>query len=111
MCVLCGEFVAGAHWTDGHLEDATRSPDARTGDYDRERRRERIRRAELANKVLRLYGLRVSDWNGGKYVLRDLKGRSELVGDLGALWPAAAKIIGRTPDPLDPTLLEALNGG
>jgi hypothetical protein len=33
----------------------------------------------------------------------------ELVQDLGALWPAVAKLAGRPPDPLDPTLQEALS--
>jgi hypothetical protein len=41
--------------------------------------------------------------------VRDRKGRSEIVQDLGILWPAAAKLAGRTPDPLDPALCEALS--
>lgn len=110
MCVLCGEFVAQAHWTDRHIEDAARTLGAESGDYQRDRRRDRIRRVELSNEVLRHYGLRVSDWNGSKYVLRDLKGRQELVQDLGSLWPAAARLAGRPPDPLDPALLGALSG-
>ena len=110
MCVLCGEFVADVHWSDHGLEAAARAPEANPGDYDRDRRRDRIHRAGLANKVLRLYGLRVSDWNGGRYVLRDPKGRSALVADLGTLWPAAEKLTGRTPDPLDPALLQTLRG-
>ena len=110
MCVLCGEFVAQPHWTDRHVEDAARSSEADLGDYHRDRRRDRIRRVDLANEVLGHYGLRVSDWNGSKYLLRDLKGRQELVQDLGAMWPAVAKLSGRAPDPLDPALLETLNG-
>ncbi|MGB3683709.1 MAG: hypothetical protein WA990_14615 [Rubrobacteraceae bacterium] len=104
MCVLCGEFVSQPHWTDRHVEDAARSRAVETGDYQRDRRRDRIHRASLANEVLRNYGLKVSDWDGSKYVLRDLKGRSELVQDLGGLWPAAARLCGRTLDPLDPAL-------
>ena len=109
MCVLCGEFVAQAHWTDRHVEDRARAADADGFDYHRERRRDRTRRAALANEVLRQYGLRVADWNGSKYLLSDRKGRSELVQDLGSLWPAAAKLAGRTPDPLDPALCGALS--
>lgn len=107
--MLCGEFVAQAHWTDRHIEDAARTLGAESGDYQRDRRRDRIRRVELSNEVLRHYGLRVSDWNGSKYVLRDLKGRQELVQDLGSLWPAAARLAGRPPDPLDPALLGVLS--
>lgn len=108
MCVLCGEFVSQPHWTDRHVEDAARSTDAEAGDYQRDRRRDRIHRATLVNGVLRNYGLKVSDWDGSKYVLRDLKGRSELVQDLGSLWPAAAKLCGQKLDPLDPKLLERI---
>jgi hypothetical protein len=111
MCVLCGQdFVAQAHWTDRHVEDRARAsgPRADPVEYQRDRRRDRGHRVVLTNEVLHHYGLRVEDWSGSKYVLRDRKGRSELVQDLGSLWPAAAKLAGRTPDPLDPTLCEAL---
>jgi hypothetical protein len=94
MCVLCGQdFVAQVHWTDRHVEDRARASGT-----------------ALTNEVLRHYGLRVEDWGGSKYVLRDHKGRTELVQHLGALWPAAAKLAGRTPDPLDPDLFKALSG-
>jgi hypothetical protein len=112
MCVLCGQdFVAQAHWTDRHVEDRARAsgPGADPVGYQRDRRRDRGHRVVLTNEVLRHYGLRVEDWSGSKYVLRDRKGRSELVQDLGSLWPAAAKLAGRTPDPLDPALCEALS--
>jgi len=62
----------------------------------------------LANEVLRHYGLKAEDWSGSKYLLRDRKGRSELVQNLGALWPAAERLAGRATDPLDLTLQEAL---
>ena len=94
---------------------ARRGPGARVRsradpvEYQRDRRRDRGHRVVLTNEVLRHYGLRVEDWSGSKYVLRDRKGRSELVQDLGSLWPAAAKLAGRTPDPLDPALCEALS--
>jgi hypothetical protein len=39
----------------------------------------------LINEVLRHYDLRVEDWCGSKYVLRDHKRSSELVQDLGSL--------------------------
>ncbi|MCA3748156.1 MAG: hypothetical protein IN808_03340 [Rubrobacter sp.] len=110
MCVLCGEFVSQPHWTERHVEDAARAPGAEPGDYHRERRRERIGRARLASEVLSYYGLKVEDWSGSKYLLRDRKGRQELVQDLGSLWPAAEKLSGRAPDPLDPALLESLDG-
>jgi hypothetical protein len=110
MCVLCGEFVTRIHWTEKHAEDRARaSTDAGAKDESRRnRRRERTRRATVTNQVLRHYGLNVSDWSGTKYILRDGKGRSELVQDLGSLWPVAQKLTGRLLDPLDPALHAAL---
>ena len=112
MCVLCGEFVSQVHWTERHLEDRARAggPTKAWGGYHRARRRDRLHRAKVANEVLRHYGLKVSDWAGSKYLLRDKKGRSELVQDLGSLWPAAQKLAGRPLDPLDPALHAALHG-
>ncbi len=110
MCVLCGEFVSQAHWTERHIEDKARAagPTGTWGDYHRFRRRDRLHRTKVANEVLRHYGLRISDWAGSKYLLRDKKGRSELVQDLGSMWPAAQRLAGRPLDPLDPALQAAL---
>ena len=109
MCILCGEFVE-PHWTDRHVADAASLSGPETGGYHRDRRRDRLYRASLANEVLGFYGLRAADWNGSKYLLKDGKGRSELAQDLGSLWPAAEKLAGRAPDPLDPALLKKLSG-
>jgi len=108
VCVLCGrDFVSGVHWADRRPgEDGAADP----GERHRERRRDRGRKAALANEVLRFYGLKVEDWGGSKYLVRDRKGRSELVDDLGSLWPAAGRLAGRAPDPLDPALQAALGG-
>src|SRR3954451_15817900 len=113
MCVLCGrDFVAQVHWTDRRIEDKARASGTHggSGDYHRDRRRDRLHRTSLTNEVLRHYGLRVEDWSGSKYFLRDRKGRSELIQDLGVLWPAAERLAGRTLDPLDPTLHAGLRG-
>jgi hypothetical protein len=75
---------------------------------DGETRRARVFRVQLVNRVLDHFGLRLDDWSGSVYVLRDRKGRATVVNDLGALWPAAEAIAGRRLDPLDPTLVEAL---
>lgn len=110
MCILCGEFVSQPYWAERRVEDEARSKGIEESDYHRSRRRDRTRRVSIVNRVLSFYGLKVEDWNGAKYVLRDRKGRSELVQDLGSLWPAAAKLAGRPLDPLDPVLCEAMSG-
>jgi len=114
MCVLCGQdFVAQVHWTDRHLEDRARAaaPGSDPVAHQGERRRERAHRVVLTNGILHHYGLKLGDWNGSKYVLRDRKGRTEIVQDLGSLWPAAEKLAGRPLDPLDPALRESLADG
>ena len=111
MCVLCGQdFVAQVHWTDRHLEDRARAPAPGSDptEYQRDRHRERDHRIALTREVLRHFGLKLDDWGGSKYVIRDRKGRSEIVQDLGSLWPAAERLAGRALDPLDPTLRQVL---
>jgi hypothetical protein len=107
VCVLCREFVSQVHWTERQLEDKARASGA-PDDSQRFRRRDRFHWVKIANEVLRYYGLRVSDWAGSKYLLRDKKGRTELVQDLGSMWPAASRLAGRPLDPLDPALQAAL---
>ena len=50
---------------------------------------------ELANRVLDHFGLRLDDWGGRIYVLRDRKGRSAVVDNLGVLWVEAERLAGR----------------
>jgi hypothetical protein len=71
-------------------------------------RRGRVFRVRLLNQVLAFYGLRLDDWGGRIWVLRDAKGRSAVVADLGSLWVKAEELAGRTLDPLDPGLVASL---
>ena len=93
MCALCGVLLT-SHW-------------AESGGG----RRARVFRVQLLNRVLDHFGLRLDDWSGSVYVLRDRKGRAEVVADIGALWAAAERLAGRRLDPLDPALLRVLSGG
>ncbi|SEC16730.1 hypothetical protein [Paenibacillus sp. GP183] len=98
MCVLCGESILQTHWTD---QKSAANP-------SRSRQKERQYRIRLLNQVLAYYGLKVDDWNGAKFVVRDKKGRSEIVHDLGGLWAKAEKLIGRPLNPLDSGLMDFL---
>jgi hypothetical protein len=107
MCSLCGILGANEHWADA---------EAREGVYTRNadpmrRRRERADRVRLANRVLALYGMRLSDWQGASFLLSTFTGKSEIVEDLGHLWPAAEKLCSRLCDPLARELLEQLDAG
>lgn len=96
MCGLCGAFGAADHWTDSPGDTARATPHA-----------ERIRRATAANRILGHYGLKLSQW-GGRYTLTGRTGRSAVVDHFGMLWPEAERIAGRTCDPLDPKILDAI---
>ena len=90
MCVLCNVLV-NQHWAEQEGG-----------------RRERVFRVRLLNRILDVYGLRLDDWSGRIWVLRDRKGRSAVVADLGSLWAEAERLAGRRLDPLDPELVAAL---
>lgn len=90
MCSLCN-VLGNEHWAE--LDGGRRS---------------RVFRVALLNRVLGHYGLSLGDWSGRIYVLRDRKGRSAVVNDLGSLWVEAERLAGGPLDPLDPELLAAL---
>jgi hypothetical protein len=89
MCALCG-VLSEEHWADAGG------------------RRARVFRVKLANRVLDHFGLRLDDWGGRVYVLRDRKGRSAVVANLGVLWVEAERLVGGALDPLDADLVHAL---
>ena len=103
MCGLCGLLGGGAQWTDGAA--------LRLGADAPTRRRERLERAARLNRVLAHYALQASDWQGSAYLLSTRTGRTEVVEDLGQLWHAAERLLGRPLDPLDPALLRRLEAG
>ncbi len=70
--------------------------------------RGRVFRTTALNRVLGHFGLSVSAWSGS-YVLRDGKGGTAVVGDIGALWVEAERLHGSPLDPLDPALVAALS--
>ena len=90
MCVLCN-VLGSEHWAEQEGG-----------------RRERVFRVRLLNRVLRCYGLRLDDWSGRVWTIRDAKGRAAVVGDLGSLWLEAERLAGRKLDPLDPELVASL---
>ena len=90
MCGLCGVLLSD-HWAE---QDGGR--------------RGRALRVALLNRVLDHFGLRLDDWGGRVYVLRDRKGKSVVVDNLGVLWAEAEQLGGRALDPLDPGLVHTL---
>lgn len=104
MCALCGVLGGSDHWT-----DAIARPGVFTRNFEpAERRRERMRRAQCANGVLKFYGLRLSDWQGSAFLLSTATGKTEIVDHLAHLWVKAEKLTSRSCDPLDPELIAKL---
>jgi hypothetical protein len=50
----------------------------------------------------------VEDWHAGQYIVRSLRGRSEIVSALPEVWTLVEAIAGEAIDPLSPALLAAL---
>lgn len=90
MCALCGVLLSD-HWAE---RDSGR--------------RARHLRVRLVNRILDHFGLALDDWAGRVYVIRDRKGRSAVIDNLGAVWSEAERLAGRPLDPLDPGLVRAL---
>ena len=108
MCGLCG-VLGATHWTDAHASPEAFGVGATEGvAVGRTRRAERLYRVRLVNEVLRNFALSLADFQGSSFVLSNRTGRSEIVDDLMAVWPAAEQILGRKLDPLDPELVGRL---
>ncbi|UOR38901.1 hypothetical protein MPG46_05985 [Helicobacter pylori] len=118
MCVLCGELIRSFHWTDGIDGSGSYENDENlkgqnalisVNENTRERKRARLKRVGLLNRILAFYGLKMDDWQGAKFVLRDKKGQSVIVNDLGDLWDKAQNLAKKEMDALDSNLLAFLN--
>jgi hypothetical protein len=104
MCSLCGVLGGNEYWADAV---------ARPGVYTRnasviERRRERINRMRIANRILAQFGMTLTDWQGTSFLLSTRTGKTEIIPDLGHLWPVAERLAGRVCDPLALPVIERL---
>jgi hypothetical protein len=107
MCALCGVLGGNEHWADAVARPGVFTRNAGTI----ERRRERANRVRAANRVLARFGLVVSDWQATAFLLSTRTGKTEIIPDLGHLWPAAERLSGRVCDPLSLEVIERLERG
>jgi len=104
MCSLCGVLGGRGHWT-----ESASTPEAFASRHDATtRRRERQQRTQIANRVLKHYGLSLSDWSGASYILANRTGRTAIVNNLSEVWIAAEDLTRSECDPLDETLIADL---
>jgi hypothetical protein len=87
MCALCGLLGGSRHWSEERPSGT-------------QRRRERLLQVARANRVLGIFKLKVTDFEGQAYILAGPTGATELVNDLGELWRVAERMSGRPIDPL-----------
>ena len=80
------------------------------GESQRDRMRSRLKRVKISNRILAYYGLSISEWNGSRFVLRDKKGGTQIVYDLGDMWNKAELLAHKKLDPLDDAFLDAFSG-
>lgn len=106
MCGLCGVLGVTVHWT-----DLASAPGAFTGSEKKTLRQERFTRIALANRILRHYGLKLTDVAGRSYLLTSATGKQAIVPNLVGMWTEAEKLLGRPCDPLDPALIDRLETG
>jgi hypothetical protein len=104
MCALCGVLDGSEHWTDAPARPGvfTRNTDAAS------RRRERLNRVAVANRVLIHYRMSLADWQGSAFVLSTATGKTEIVDNIAHLWTAAERLLGKPCDPLDAELIAAM---
>ena len=100
MCGLCGVFLGEAHWTDAIVGAA--------GHGVRTRRHDRLHRVALANRILKQYGMKLSDWQGSAYLLAGQTGQTAIVSSVAAVWSQADRLRKQSIDPLDEQLIEFL---
>lgn len=97
------------HWSDfSPSYTGDQDMEVKVGSHQRDRKRNRLEKVRLVNDLFKHYHLKLEDWNGSKYVLRNAKGKSEIVNDLGALWPAVERLSNVKPNPLNPDLLKTI---
>jgi len=100
MCGLCGLIGDTSCWSD----------DVAAGAAAGNRRQARARMIRLANLVAGPSRVRISDWNGQKFLVSGPTGRKVLAANGSALWQAVDDVGGKKIDPLSPELLRLLDG-
>jgi len=94
MCSACGFPAAPGHWTEAGAATA------------HDRLRGRMRRAQVLQTVLPLYGLKAYD--GGEVPgiqISTLSGSQAILRNLDEVWALAEKVSGGPVDPLDPRFI------
>ena len=104
MCVLCGEMISSFHWS--HLSFDEQGANLSALQDQRDRMRARLKRVKILNEILSFYRLNIKEWQGSKFILSDLVGKSVIVNDLGDLWQKVQELSKKEIDLLDDNFIK-----
>ena len=104
MCVLCGEMISSFHWSD--LSFGEQGANLSALQDQRDRMRARLKRVKILNEILSFYRLNIKEWQGSKFILSDLVGKSVIVNDLGDLWQKVQELSKKEIDLLDDNFIK-----
>ena len=104
MCVLCGEMISSFHWSDLSFDEQGANLSALQD--QRDRMRARLKRVKILNEILSFYRLNIKEWQGSKFILSDLVGKSVIVNDLGDLWLKVQELSKKEIDLLDDNFIK-----
>lgn len=101
MCGMCGLWGSVDHWS-----NPARLPGA---DVDAvNATRVRLRQAAAISRLTAAVGATVRDWGASSWIVENRSGGTEIVADLGAVWPAVERLTGRPVRLLSTDFLDAL---
>lgn len=101
MCGLCGLWGNVEHWS-----SATNR--AAAGADGLNPLRERILQVRAVNRITRTVRVRVEDWAGSSWIVKNAFGATEIVDSLPQVWRSAEALTGRRVDPLSFAIIQQL---
>lgn len=104
MCGLCGLWGNVEHWSSS--SSRTVAGEVRLDDANPVR--ERALQVLAVNRVAMAVGVRVEDWAGSSWIVKNAFGATEIVDSLPNVWRSAEALSGKRIDPLSLAVIQKL---